>query len=198
MNKEGFLTELRGRLNGLPDEDIEERISFYGEMIDDRIDEGKSEEEAVNELGGVDKVTDDILKDTPLLNIIKQKVKPKRALKVWEIILLILGFPLWFPLLLIFIILCLLGYLFVWFGVLIFYAVELSFFASSIYGYIVFFINASQGTFTLTYLGLGALGTGLTLLFIFACFGITKATIALSKVTVRNIKRMIVGKGETK
>ena len=47
MNKEEFLSELRTKLSGLPQEDIEERISFYSEMIDDRMEDGISEEEAV-------------------------------------------------------------------------------------------------------------------------------------------------------
>ena len=42
MYKYEFLTALREQLVGLPKEDIEERISFYEEMINDRMDEGKS------------------------------------------------------------------------------------------------------------------------------------------------------------
>ena len=45
MKKEEFLTELRSKLNGLSKKEIDERINFYSEMIDDRISEGKSEEE---------------------------------------------------------------------------------------------------------------------------------------------------------
>ncbi len=37
MNKEQFLYELQLRLSGLPQVDIDERIAFYSEMIDDRI-----------------------------------------------------------------------------------------------------------------------------------------------------------------
>ncbi len=43
MNKQAFLTQLRKGLSGLPQEDIEERLAFYSEMIDDRIEEGLSE-----------------------------------------------------------------------------------------------------------------------------------------------------------
>ena len=39
MNKQEFLAELRKRLSGLPQADIEERIVFYSEMIDDRTEE---------------------------------------------------------------------------------------------------------------------------------------------------------------
>ena len=49
MTKKEFLSSLRSKLQGLPPSDIDERISFYSEMIDDRMDEGKSEEEAVSD-----------------------------------------------------------------------------------------------------------------------------------------------------
>ena len=49
MNKVEFLEQLRRGLNGLPQEEIEERVTFYSEMIDDRIEEGFSEEEAVED-----------------------------------------------------------------------------------------------------------------------------------------------------
>ena len=38
--------------------------------------------------------------DTPLTKLVKAKTKPERKIKAWEIVLLILGFPLWFSLLL--------------------------------------------------------------------------------------------------
>ena len=38
VTKQQFLTELRKKLSGLPQQDIDERLSFYSEMIEDRID----------------------------------------------------------------------------------------------------------------------------------------------------------------
>ena len=51
MNKREFLDALRHGLYGLPQDDIEERLGFYAEMIDDRMAEGLSETEAVADLG---------------------------------------------------------------------------------------------------------------------------------------------------
>ena len=45
MRKQEFLAQLRKALSGLPQDEIEERLTFYGEMIDDRMEEGLSEEE---------------------------------------------------------------------------------------------------------------------------------------------------------
>ena len=98
MNKQQFLDELRSKLVGLPDEEIENRVSFYEEMINDRIDEGKSEEEAINEIGTVDEVVREIAKDTPLVSLVKHKLKPKRRLRGWEVLIIIFSFPFWLPL----------------------------------------------------------------------------------------------------
>ena len=66
MLKQEFLNALKEGLKGLPEKDIEERLTFYGEMIDDRIEEGRTEEEAVNEIGSVDEVVQQIVAETPL------------------------------------------------------------------------------------------------------------------------------------
>ena len=77
MSKQEFLAALRNGLAGLPQEDIEERIGFYSEMIDDRMEEGLSEEEAVAQIGPVEDVIEQIIGDTPFTRIVKEKVMPK-------------------------------------------------------------------------------------------------------------------------
>lgn len=92
MNKQQFLKALRKRLSALPKAELEERLRFYSEMIEDRMEEGLSEAEAVAAVGSADAIAAQILEDIP-----HSVYKP--AKKGWEIALLILGFPLWFPLL---------------------------------------------------------------------------------------------------
>lgn len=98
MTKREFLTRLETGLKGLPQEDISERLAFYAEMIDDRMEEGLSEEEAVAEIGSVEEVVSRIVSETPLSGLIKERMKPKRRLTGLEITLIVLGFPVWFPL----------------------------------------------------------------------------------------------------
>lgn len=88
MDKNTFLTELQKRLKGLPEEDLQRTLEYYREMIEDRIEEGLSEEEAVAEIDPVEEIAEPLLPQTA-----------KRKMKTWEIVLLILGFPVWFPLL---------------------------------------------------------------------------------------------------
>ena len=54
--KNEFLEKLRNALFGLPNDDIEERIAFYNEMIDDKIEEGLSESQAVSEMGSIERI----------------------------------------------------------------------------------------------------------------------------------------------
>ena len=84
MNKAEFLARLRRGLAGLPREDVEERLTFYSETIDDRMEEGLTEEEAVADLGDVDEIAAQIVADTPLPRLVKERARSKRALRAWE------------------------------------------------------------------------------------------------------------------
>lgn len=198
MTKVEFLNELRNKLQVLPKEDLESRISFYSEMIDDRMDEGKTEEEAINEIGTVDEIVYEIAKDTPLVKLVKEKVKPKRALRVWEIILLILGFPVWFPLLTVAIVLAIVFYLLIWVFVIVAYAVETALVTWSVGGVIVFFLSLINGNSDLISLGTAVMACGGAILLYFGCKELTKLTIKLSKKIIVGIKMAIIGKGENK
>ena len=95
MNKREFLSALERRLSGLSQEDIAERLAFYSEAIDDRMEDGLSEEEAVAQLGTVDEIAGKVVSDSPSA----QQPREKRRLGALEIVLLVLGAPIWFSLL---------------------------------------------------------------------------------------------------
>ncbi|MBR5947667.1 MAG: DUF1700 domain-containing protein [Clostridia bacterium] len=99
MNKRDFLNALEARLGGLPPEDVERRLEFYAEMIDDRVEDGMSEAEAVRDLGDIDGIVSSIIAETPMTRLVGAKLKSKSELKGWHIALLVLGAPLWIPLL---------------------------------------------------------------------------------------------------
>ena len=99
MTKHEFMTCLRARLTGLPQQEIDARIEFYSEMIDDRVEEGASEAEAVAAVGSLDDVVREILAQIPLGRLVKHKVKRSKEFSTAEILLLVLGSPLWLALL---------------------------------------------------------------------------------------------------
>ena len=81
MTKREFFALFRQELAGLPKEDLEERVSFYEEIINDKMDEGKSEEEAIAELDSVQTIVEQIASETSLVKLVKEKYKPMRCLK---------------------------------------------------------------------------------------------------------------------
>ena len=70
MDKRTFLTQLQKRLKCLPEEDRQQTLAYYEEMIEDRLDEGLSEEEAVADMGSVENIAEPLLP-----NIAKRKMK---------------------------------------------------------------------------------------------------------------------------
>ena len=100
MNKTDFLSSLKQKLSGLSVEDINKSLDYYSEMIDDRIEDGMTEEEAVADVGTPDECANAILMDMPLSKVVKVKIKKERSIRWWEIALILLGSPLWLPLLL--------------------------------------------------------------------------------------------------
>lgn len=97
MTKQEFLGKLSERLSGLPKKDIEERLSFYDEMISDRMEDGLSEEEAVDGIGTIEECSARIVDEIPLKNIVKERIRPKKKMSGSTIALLIITFPIWMP-----------------------------------------------------------------------------------------------------
>ena len=196
MKKKEFLEELRKRLKGLPQEDIESRINFYSEMIDDRVEEGKTEEEAILDVGGIDGVVSDIAKDTPLVSLVKEKIKPKRRLRGFEIVLLILGFPLWFPLLMVALILFLVGYFVLWILEFALYAVDTAMLIGSVGCGITFLLNLKDGNVFISHLGFGCLAFGAFWLLLIACIYSTKGVVKITKHNAIAIKSWFIRGGK--
>ena len=96
MTKLQFILSLHKKLSAYPKNEVEERLRFYSEMIEDRIEEGLSEEEAVAAAGSVEQIAAQIAADLSPAEPPKQK----RHIKTWEILLLVLGSPVWLSLLL--------------------------------------------------------------------------------------------------
>jgi len=67
MNKLEFLSELATRLNTLPRSEIDKSIAYYSEIIDDRMEDGMSEVNAVCGLGNIEEIARETMLDaTPL------------------------------------------------------------------------------------------------------------------------------------
>ena len=196
MNKEVFLSELRKKLSGLPQSDIDERVSFYAEMIDDRVEDGMTEEAAVEQIGSVDKVVETIMSEYPLSKLVKAKVKPEKKMPVWAIVLLILGFPVWFPLLVSIVSTIGSVYLTLWCIVITLYVVDLAFALVSI-GCLISMVAgfvSGEAMFGIAAFGCAlVLGALAVLLFIGSNYTV-KGVVWLTKKMLLGIKSLFIGK----
>ena len=192
MTKDIFINELKDKLKGLPKEEIDERISFYEELIDDMIEDGKTVDEALEKLGTIEEVSAKITSEVPLTKIVKERIKPKKELKAWEIVLIILGFPLWFPLVLTGIILLLTFSIILWVLVLVSYIVTISIGISSIGVLILFFISLFSGSFDMFVLGTTLACFGLTILLFFASYYFGKGIVKLHKLFFLSLKKGLI------
>lgn len=200
MNKQEFLAELRKGLHGLPQNDIEERLTFYNEMIDDRMEEGLTEDAAVSGIGTVNEVISQIVTETPLSKIVKEKVRPKRTLRVWEIVLLALGSPIWLSLLIAAFAVIFAVYVTAWSVIVALWASELALAASSIGSILSAVIFAFQvnGIVAIAVLGAGIAFAGLSIFLFFGCKETTKGILFLTKKMILGIKSLFIGKENIK
>ena len=200
MRKQEFLTALRTRLSVLPIADAEERLLFYSENIDDRMEDGLTEEDAVVAIGSTDEIVEQILVEIPLSRLVKEKIRPKRRLQGWEILLLAIGAPIWLSLAVSALAVILSLYATLWAGIVSLWAVFASLAACAFSGLAVGIGLAVGGyTFTgLTLLSAALVCTGLSILCFFACGGATKGTAILAKKLVLGMKFAFIGKENKK
>lgn len=196
MNKQDFLAQLRQGLSGLPQDDAEERLSFYNEMIDDRVEEGLSEAEAVSAIGPVNAVVAQILADTPLTRLVREKVRPRRTLQWWEIVLLIVGSPLWLSLLIAAFAVLLAVYAVIWSLAVALWSVEVSFAAGTLGGVLSTAVLTLQGNGLtgLAMLSGSLLCAGLSIFLFFGCKAATGGLLRLTKKLPLWIKSLFIGK----
>ena len=204
MSRDAFIGELRHRMAGLPQEAVDRTVEYYSELIADSVEDGLTEEEAVARLEPMDQIVANVVKDTPLTQIVQTRVQEskKKGGSGWVIALLILGAPVWLPLLI-----AVLAVLFSLFIAL--WAVVIALWAA-VLGVILAGVAAmAAGVFELVRLhvpqGLVLLGGGLVCLGLCALLYllmklITVGTVKLCKWVWTGIKSLFVGKkakGET-
>ena len=193
MNKTEFTEQLQLSLKGLSELDIKRSVDYYEEMIEDRIEDGMAEEEAVSAMGSIDEIKAKILEETPIAKIVKEKMRPKRALRAWEIVLLVLGAPVWIPVTAALLICCLVIFLCFWIIILWLYATDLAIFASG-FGFIIgAFIQQNGFNTGLFFAGGGIALVGAAILLFFGFTEIAKGMFWVSKKIVLGIKKLFVG-----
>ena len=95
MTKLEFILALNEKLSAYPKAEVQQRLSFYSEMIEDRLDDGLSEEEAVAAVGDVERIAAEIAAELTPEEAPKPPKPAPREWKTWVIVLLIVGSPVW-------------------------------------------------------------------------------------------------------
>lgn len=94
MTKQEFLKEIKKNIHALPRKDRKRVVEYFSEMIDDRMEDGLSEEEAIAEIGEPQEAARQTISDPAFLAEIKpEAARPKNNALL--IVLAILGSPLW-------------------------------------------------------------------------------------------------------
>ena len=196
MTKLRFILSLQERLSCLPQDDLEERLSFYNEMIEDRMEEGLSEEEAVAAIGSVEEIAEQIVAEIPLAKLAKEKIRPKRRLKGWEIVLLVLGSPIWLSLGIAAFAVMLSLYISLWAVIISLWAVFASLAGCFIGGVLAGILSAIGGNVAsgLAVLAAGVVCAGLAIFMFYGCKAATKGILMLTKKTAIGIKNRFIKK----
>ena len=173
MTKREFLAELAVKLKHLSKQEREERVAFCGEMIDDRMEEGLSEAEAVAAIcrdEGFDAPEDGAVSS------------PKKR-KGWETVLIVGGLPLWLSLLVAAFSVILSLYVSLWAVVVSLWAAFAALVGSA-FGGIVGGVGFAIGGFGLTGLaliGAGLVVAGLSVFCFMGCRCLTRGALWLTK-----------------
>lgn len=196
MTKNEFLSALDARLTGLPEEDKQKSLSYYAEMIDDRVEDGMTEEEAVSALGNMDGIVKQILDETPISKLVKEKVRAKEAPSGALIVLLVLGAPLWLPLVITAFVLIFVFFILLWVAVIVEAALLLAFGLSALacVPLAVYYFASGRPLAAFCALGAFLALAGLACLLIPAVVYTAKGTAKLMKKIVLGVKKIFVGK----
>lgn len=196
MNKSEFLDKLGDRIHLLPEDDIQKSLEYYGEIIDDCIEDGLTENEAVARLGNMDEIVSQILSEVPLAKIVKKRASERKKTNAATVVLLILGSPIWISLIAAVFSVLLAAYASLWAGVIslwaCFGATVGTAFGGTVGGIALVFIDSAPVGLSL--LGASLVCAGLSILFFFVCRAATVGMCILTKKIVLGIKFCFVGK----
>ena len=260
MKKQEFLAELWKQLSDAPKEDVERSLDYYTEMIEDRIESGMSEEEAVADVGSPEDAAKQIMKELPkkpagdaagkpagdtaaqvkqeaprteaaagstaqntqsssgaqrprggysaeyneaydeeidrMLNRTPEKEVKSSGGSGWKIALLIICFPIWFPLMITALSLIFAAFVTVWALTFAFFAVAVSFALAGVAGIVSLIVHAIAGQFAvgLVHAGIGFFLAGLSIIFFMLAKTVIKGTVGASRGLGRLVTRFFRGK----
>lgn len=192
MDKETFLARLREGLSGLPRSDAAECLAFYGELIDDRMEDGLSEAEAVAGIGPVEEIVAQTVAEIPISRLVKERVAAKRKRKAREIVPLALGAPV----LMAAVAVALSVYAALWAVAVSLWAADAALLGVALAAVVLGPVQFAQGRASsgLALLGAGLALAGLAILLFFGCKAAARGMLVLTQKTARWVKTLFLRK----
>ena len=195
MNKQEFIDTLRKKLSNLPSQEVEGRIAFFAEMIDDRIEDGLSEEDAVADVGAIDSIAMQIAEEIPISKIIKNNINKKKR-SALETTLLIIGSPIWLALIISALAVIFSLYASLWACVISLWATDLALVLGGPMGIVAGIALMFSGEFSMGVMIFGGalVSAALGIFLFFGCKAATKGTAILTVKILSAIKHCFVRK----
>ena len=195
MRMNEYLSALAAELSQLPEAERKKQISYYEELFADMKEEGLGEEEIAEKLGSPKKAAEEILAEVPLSMLIKSRVKPKKGWTVLNVILLILGAPVWLPIALALVAVILAIYIVIWSVVVVLFCAVLAIFAAGIFGLFMAVFNLIPASFSvLLILGVSLICLGLIVPALWVAIAATKGICKLTGRIARWIRSLFIRK----
>ncbi len=194
MTRLEFAGLLRGELRGLDEGEIERSVQFYDELISDHMDEGMREEEAVAAVGAPAEIAGEILMDQPVTALVRRRVKRRARFRGFAAVLILLGTPVWLPILLAIVVVIVAVVLLAYALVLVvdasLWAAVLSVAAAAVLAVVGVSFTAGG----LLNAGAALAGAGLAVLLALGVLEATKWCVAAWRGMARMIKRLAMGR----
>lgn len=193
MSKQDYLAALRRALAQMPPEELERQLAYYDELLSDMCEDGMTETEATARLGEPGAVAAELLASLPLGTLVKSRVKPSGGWSALSIVLLILGAPLWLPLLIALAAVLFSVLIVLWALYLSLAAVVLSLLVSAAAVLVGSLFGAVEGT-PLMLAGVILLTAGAGILLALALPPLAHALVRLSRAFIRGVKSLFIKK----
>lgn len=198
MNKQEFINALRERICDLPRIDVDEQLQFFKEMIDERMADGLSEEEAVADIGSIEVIREQIVENIPLLAILGNKLKQKRSTSSTKIAVISSTAIIWAPVLLALIVAAVAVvaslYTVLWALVVSVWAVFIALAAAAPFGVVMGLLNLFGGNalFGICIIGCGITSAGLAIFAFYGALYASKGGVILTRKIWFLIKKLFV------
>ena len=201
MLREEYLSNLKEKLAANEIQGIDSMLEFYDEAISDRMEDGMSEEDAVAAMEDADAIVKSALLDKPIAALLVNSARKKhqeaneKGQGALFVVLAIVGFPIWFPLLVAFFAILFSIYIAMWAIVVSIYAVELAFAitaVASFFACFTFLMGQIPFATAIALLGCALVFAGLAILLWKPVVIITKWMIKIIKEVFRSIKKIFV------